>query len=143
MGTFAYLPEVKALSSLFWDKGVSAMTVYMPFADIAGTIAGLTKVVGQCLQIRRQDPPVAKDRRLRGIQPGLQTGSGRGADRLAGKRVMDVRPPPGHAVKVGGQVKGVAMNPSRIPALLVREKNNDVGLVCAVPSAHTSLISCE
>src|SRR4030065_817286 len=55
MGAFANPPEVKALPSFFGDKGCSAVTVYMPFSDIAGFLTGPTInfADGDCFGIQR------------------------------------------------------------------------------------------
>ena len=99
----------------------------MPLPDVAGRVAGVAEMMRECLRIGGQRNAVAPAAGFRRIESRLQARAGRSADRLAGEGVGHMRTGLRHAIEVGHQVERIAVQSGTIPALLVGEKNDDVG----------------
>ncbi len=70
----------------------------------------------------------------RGVLAGLQDRAGRTADWLRRDLFAEKCPAAGEEVKVRGQAERTAIEPERVPALLVGEKYNEIvrGLIVSL-----------
>lgn len=82
----------------------------------------------QCLGVGWQENAIFEATGGCAISPRLHLGARRVAHRLAGERVVHIRTSAGHAVEVGGQIERVAMHAGGVPALLITEQDDDVGV---------------
>jgi len=80
----------------------------MPFTNIAGIIAAISKIMGDRKSVGREFPSVVISIKTGGILPGLKYYPGGKADRLAGKGVVTVGATLRHPVKVGCNIHRVA-----------------------------------
>ena len=117
------------------DRSGRIPGVEVPLADVSGGVPRLAEVVCEGFQIAGQRDAVPVATGARGVHPGLQAGARRSADRLAGEGAPDVGAAPRHAVEVGRQVEGVAVQPGGVPPLLVGEEDEDIRSIC-VRSGH-------
>ncbi len=101
--------------------------VEVPLADVGRVVAGLAEVVRQGAAVVGKGNGVAVTARGGGVEPCLQAGACRAADRLAGEGAGHVGVRPGDAVEVWRQVEGVAVKARGVPPLLVGEEHDDVG----------------
>ena len=113
-------------AALFDMDGVGRGEV--PLADIGRLVAAIAEVMGQRLLVARQRGAVAVAPGLGRIEAGLESRAGRAADWLAGEGVLDEHARLRHAVEIRRQPRGVPVHADRIPALLVGEEDDDVGL---------------
>ena len=90
MRAFEDLPEFKALPSFFRDEGSSAVTVYMPFADIAGFVTGPAVHLANSHRIGIQRLVIIEDAMSKPVLPGYQTGAIWAAHRTAGDGVAEI-----------------------------------------------------
>jgi hypothetical protein len=90
MCAFTHLPKVKALPSLFGDKGVSAVTVYMPLADIAGFVTGPTINLSDSHSLRIQRFVVIKNTVSQPVLPCQKACAIRTTYRAAGDGVAEI-----------------------------------------------------
>lgn len=79
------------------------------------------------LFVQRQRAVVRVTPNLGRIFPRLNTGARRTAQRLASEGILKADPLPGQAIKIGRQVQRLSIATAGIPALLIAEKENDVG----------------
>ena len=79
----------------------------MPFADVIGGIARLSKSVSERLGLQRESDTIAPDTMPISVGAGKQTSSGRRADRLIRNRVRKVNAFAGDSVQMGVRLKRV------------------------------------
>ena len=90
----------------------------------------------QGLAVGRQRNAIAIAARFGGVQPGLQAGARRTANRLTSDGIVDVRTGASQTVKVRRQVKRVAMYAGGVPALLIGEEDDDVGAIVHIKTTE-------
>ena len=75
---------------------------------------------------------------LMGVAAGEQRGTGGRADGGGGEEAIEADPILRQGVQVGGSYGPVAVNPQRVPSLLIGEDKQDIGLLARHihPSRH-------
>ena len=94
----------------------------MPFADIAGVIARVVKILRDGLVLFRQEDAVVMDADGGGVFACLQAAACRPAHGLRREGVFGEGAAPRHAVKVRRQAAGIAAGSGGIETLLIGEK---------------------
>ena len=74
------------------------------------------------------------------VHSGLQAGSCRSTNRLAGERIIEVRSVLCHPIEIGREIEWVPVDSRGVPALLVSEEDNDIRRLIVL-SQHEPSIS--
>src|SRR3954463_9208869 len=91
----------------------------VPFSDVSGVVSPLAEKCAEHFQVGTGPEAIFPDSVLRGIDAGLQAGPCRGADRLAGEAVVNVRAVPGHPVEIRRQTGRATVRARGVMTLLI------------------------
>src|SRR5688572_8001092 len=100
----------------------------MPFPYVSGAVAGRLKVVRQRRRFLGKVNAVPIATILSCVETRLQTGASGAAYWLGSKTMGEVSAGPAIEIEIWGQPKRISISTYRVPALLIREENNDVRL---------------
>jgi hypothetical protein len=113
---------------LFLPHGAGDIVIgEVPFADVARVIAGFPEMMRHRPASDWQRDAVAVTSGGCGIKAGLQAGSRRAADRLAGEGMGHVGASARHPVKIRHQLQRISVKAGTVPPLLIGEKDQNVG----------------
>ena len=127
MGTFAHPPEIKALPSFFRYIFCSAMTVNVPFADIAGFVTGLAINLADSDRIGIQGLIVVENAVSKPVLPGQKACTIWTANRTTRDGVAEIDAFLSKSIKIRRLYSFIARIPGRLGAPLIREQIKDVG----------------